>query len=181
MSEEIKLTKEEALQAFGIKENTLYKWMKEGKVRYIQVKRNRIITLSKEEYRNLIEEQKLYQQTTRPDFQSSSKIKDAQIVDNLIVDHQESMKVDDNTASNLIDFIRELKTELVEKAEIAGKVKLLSDDSTFYKNEYFKLKYELENLTKVNQEQEKIIKELEAKNKNPLTSPISELLKGFKR
>lgn len=58
------------------------------------------------------------------------------------------------TLSNQFDTYSK---QLVEYAEKAGQVKLLTDnlsqekkDLEFYKNEYFKLKYENEQLTKVN-------------------------------
>lgn len=182
MSEVIKLTKDEALKTFNIKENTLYKWMKQGKVKYEQHKRTRIITLTKEEFNQILQEQQLYQQTRSEPQNNQSAVEDDQIVYNAtIVDDNipsNSMGEDNQNLSNLIDLIKEMKTELVEKAEIAGQVKLLTVDNDLYKNEYFKLRQEVEMLTERNKQQEELIKDLEANQKQSwLTMPLSDLVK----
>lgn len=80
----------------------------------------------------------------------------------------------DSISLKILDQLESMQSKLLEYAEQAGKVKLLTDNNKFYQDEYFRLKYELESLQNLykNTEKEKSeltqkVEQLEAELKKP--------------
>ena len=99
-----------------------------------------------------------------PDELFSESVIDGEIVGTRVHEegpYRNSSAFIEGVVSELID----VNKKLVQYAEVAGQVKLLTDNSQFYQSEYFKLKYENESLIKVNKDLEIKLKELESELK----------------
>jgi len=161
-SNERKLTVEQAADALNVSRATIYNWIKTNKIRFRESPKGKIIHLTQEEI-DAIEEYNLINST--PEILSQSNIvnqdsNNSLDVSKLFLDKIRSQ--DNKVLLGLLDQVKDLNTKIFDYndkllyySEQAGQVKLLTDNSKFYQEEYFKQKYELENLIKLNKELEK--------------------------
>jgi len=176
-------TVKDAMKYLNISKPTIYTWMDKGKLQYKETSKGRIILLSDE----LIKEQQELLDIYNDKIETPRQIEQADNTVNTVSNSQEIIL-------NLIEQLSKTNAELVVAAEERGKVKLLTDniltnkeilnklseDSEFYKNEYFKIKYENEKITEVNKQLQGRIKTLTAESEGIKNNNKTFLGKIFK-
>lgn len=132
----VELTIEEAQELFKKSRATIYNWINAGRFGFRDTEKGRIIIMSADEVENI-----------KNNFSGKSNS----------LDPQESKLDNVNLVSRMLDQNQELQSKLLEYnekllfySEQAGQVKLLTDNSKFYQEEYFRIKHEYEsNLDKL--------------------------------
>ena len=145
------------------------------------IRERNISRLNRSNSKNIIQSSQKYKESseifieTPQDFTESYN----NFIESSVNSNNFSQKFTENNISentvmlSMMEQIRELSGKVESYAKSEGKVELLTsniiqekEDAEFYKNEYFKLKYDNELLQKSNNEMLEKIKELEARNKS---------------
>jgi len=169
--EEIRMTVQQVSDLFGKSRQTIYNWIDSGKLTVVNSAKGKIIVTTQLQLDAMLAFEKGLSSTENTIQINSNKINQEESmiqIKSIPFESNENVKsIQRESIDPLVNLIRELKNELVEKSELAGQTKLLTDnllikekDAEFYKNEYFKLKYENELLQKFNEQSQKENQEL---------------------
>jgi len=136
--------------------------MNEGKLRFITTAKGRIIVTTQEEIDSILEFEGqnhiLESNSPLPSNYNFPPESRSQYNPNPGIPGN-SNHSNDLSIKLFIDELREMRLELLEYAEQAGQVRLLTDNNKFYQDEYFKFKYENERLTDLNKQLENVNKQ----------------------
>lgn len=165
--DEIRLTIQQAQSVFNKSRNTIYYWTNTGKVEYRDSENGRMLIFTKEQYDKFLKQHNPY-------YNTEYNIEQNNPIEPNLEYKNEFNTVQRKALNPEIQYIfdtytsqmRELNTQLLEYAEQAGQVKLLTDNNKFYQDEYFRLKYENERLTNLNNELSLKVSNLEHENEN---------------
>lgn len=112
---------------------TIYNWTNSGKLQFEDHPEGRMVFLDSSLESNLIYESNM---DSINNLESSN------------LNYTKSKQDKDQISLRLLDQIESMQGKLLEYAEKAGQTKLLTDNSRYYQDEYFKLDYELKTLQK---------------------------------
>ena len=160
--DELRLTVEDAEKVLKKKRATLYRWMQQNKLRFIETPKGRIVLIDQMELDSLIKAEQDYEAVKSirlPENMLESQQDHSQNLSHVSDRMIQSQSTSVETIDKLVEEIIKMKDELVIKSELAGQTKLLTQDNEYYKNEYFRLKLENEALNKrINELEERLKK-----------------------
>lgn len=157
-------TLDEAAEVLPLGRTTVYEWAKKEKIRSQETEFGLRIILNDEEINkiNMLKgkKNKNNRSESRQIIQNESEmiLNSSEYTPNdseysAFIPNNSSMAGNDVMLA-MLNQIRDLTSEVKELSKESGQVKLLTDNNKFYQDEYFKLKYENEQLTKRNKELE---------------------------
>lgn len=150
VNEEKYYTLKETMDVLNISKPTVYTWEAKGLIKSKEVHNGRLFIIPE----NLIEERKYIKKVNTSKSEEVIQEKQVKNETSLLVNSSNEIVL------NLLNQLNDKTAKIIEYAEEAGKVKLLTDDllvskdvlkqlredNKFYQEEYFRLKYELESL-----------------------------------
>lgn len=171
--EERRITIKQAMELLGLSRATIYNWIDKEKLRYEETQRGKMILITDDEVEKIREMNFAYTNQENLAHSNSFEENSQNVLDGHVVqskiDHSELLVSILERMKDLDHRNAEYVEQIKEYAEQAGQVKLLTSNNEFYKEEYFRVKYEMESLQKLN-------KELEEKNKT-----LAEKCKTFEK
>jgi hypothetical protein len=128
---------------------TVYNWTNGGKLQFEDHPEGRMVYLDSSLESNI-------------DIDSSYESINNQDSNNL---NYNKSKIDkDQISLRLLDQVESMQEKLLEYAEKVGQTKLLTDNSKYYQDEYFRIKYELESLQESYKKLESELDQLKKEN-----------------
>jgi len=122
---------EEACKILDKSRATVYNWTNSGKLQFEDHPEGRMVFLDSDLESNLVQ---------KSNVESSINLESNNL------NYTKSKLDKDQISLRLLDQMESMQEKLLYYAEQAGQTKLLTDNSKYYQDEYFKIKYELESL-----------------------------------